>query len=150
MQYHRSTYVTEKDFSTISEHGINTVRIPVPYFIFGDCPPLQGCIKYLDLAFDWADKYALKILIDLHTVPGSQNSYDNGGITGVCKWCQDPIEAEFSLSVLERLSKRYANRHSLFGIEIVNEPISFNVWIFVYKFAFSISVNAFRRTLINI
>lgn len=39
---------------------------------------------------DWAEECGVQILIDLHTVPGSQNGYDNGGITGVCKWCKDP------------------------------------------------------------
>ena len=30
---------------------------------------------------------------------------DNGGITGVCKWCKDPKEVEFALTVLERLAE---------------------------------------------
>ena len=129
MKTHRDTYITESDFRLISEHGLNTVRIPVPYFIFGDRPPFQGCIEYLDRAFDWAEKYGLQILIDLHTVPGSQNGYDNGGLTGVCKWCRHSDEVEFALTVLERLSQRYASRKGLFGIEVLNEPISFSVWI---------------------
>lgn len=129
MKAHRDTYVTEEDFRKIAEHGLNMVRIPVPYFIFGDRAPLIGCIGYLDQAFDWAETYGLKILIDLHTVAGSQNSYDNGGLTGVCKWCQDPKEVRFALSVLERLAKRYADREGLFGIEVLNEPISFSVYM---------------------
>ncbi len=129
LKKHRDTYVTEEDFENIAAHGMNMVRIPVPYFIFGDRPPFDGCIEYLDRAFDWAEKYDLQILIDLHTVPGSQNGYDNGGICGVCKWCKDPEEVEFALSVLERLSRRYSDRKGLFGIEVLNEPISFSVWM---------------------
>ena len=59
-----------------------------------------GCIDYLDQAFIWAGKYDLKILIDLHTVPGSQNGYDNGGITGVCKWCKNPEKQKVPLMFL--------------------------------------------------
>ena len=129
MKKHRDTYVTEKDFQDIASHGLNLVRIPVPYFIFGDRPPFTGCIEYLDKAFEWAGKYGLKVLIDLHTVPGSQNGYDNGGITGVCKWCTDKKEVEFALSVLERLAERYAPHPALFGIEVLNEPISFSVYM---------------------
>ena len=128
MKKHRDTYVTEKDFQDIASHGLNLVRIPVPYFIFGDRPPFTGCIEYLDKAFEWAGKYGLKVLIDLHTVPGSQNGYDNGGITGVCKWCTNKKEVEFALSVLERLAERYAPHPALFGIEVLNEPISFSVY----------------------
>ena len=52
----------------------------------------------------------------------SQNGFDNGGISGVCKWAQLPDEVEFVLSVLERLAKRYGHRQALMGIEIINEP----------------------------
>ena len=104
---HRDTYVTEQDFADISAHGANLVRLPVPYFVFGDRPPFVGCIEYVDKAFDWAEKYGLTVMLDLHTVPGSQNGYDNGGLTGVCKWCKDPGEVEFALTVLERLAERY-------------------------------------------
>ncbi len=129
LKEHRDTYVTEEDFAFIAEHGLNLVRIPVPYFIFGDWPPYPGCADYLDKAFDWAEKYNLQILIDLHTCPGSQNGYDNGGLTGVCKWCKNPDEVEFELTVLERLAKRYGNRKGLYGIEVLNEPISWLVYI---------------------
>ena len=128
MKEHRDTFITEKDFAFIKEQGIGLLRIPVPYFIFGDREPFNGCIEYLDKAFDWAEKYGLQILIDLHTVPGSQNGYDNGGITGVCKWCKNPQEVEFALTVLERLAERYKNRAGLYGIEVLNEPISFLVY----------------------
>lgn len=128
MKEHRDTFITEQDFAFIKEQGIWLLRIPVPYFIFGDRPPFNGCVEYLDKAFDWAEKYGLQILIDLHTVPGSQNGYDNGGLTGVCKWCKNPEEVEFALTVLERLAKRYGQREGLYGIEALNEPISFLVY----------------------
>lgn len=128
MKEHRDTFITEQDFAFIKEQGIWLLRIPVPYFIFGDQPPFNGCVEYLDKAFDWAEKYGLQILIDLHTVPGSQNGYDNGGLTGVCKWCKNPEEVEFALTVLERLAKRYGQREGLYGIEVLNEPISFLVY----------------------
>lgn len=128
LKKHRDTYVTQADFETIRAHGLTKVRIPVPYFIFGDRPPMIGCIEYLDKAFDWAEVCGMQILIDMHTVPGSQNAYDNGGITGVCKWCKNPAEVEFVLTVLERLAQRYADRPGLFGIEVLNEPISFLVY----------------------
>ena len=129
MKKHRDTYVTEEDFAALSSHGVNLARIPVPYFIFGDRPPFIGCAEYLDRAFDWARKYGIQIMIDLHTCPGSQNGYDNGGLTGVCKWCKNPEEVEFELTVLERLAERYGSHPALYGIEVLNEPISWLVYI---------------------
>ena len=128
IRQHRAEYISERDFLKIRSIGFNTVRIPVPYFIFGDRPPFIGCIEELDKAFDWAEKYGLKILIDLHTAPDSQNGFDNGGICGVCKFFQEPEEIEFVLTVLERLSQRYAGRKGLWGIEVLNEPVSKEMW----------------------
>ena len=86
IKMHRSEYITERDFTRIKSLGLDTVRIPVPYFIFGDREPFIGCIGELDNAFNWAERYGLQILIDLHTAPGSQNGFDNGGESGVCIW----------------------------------------------------------------
>ena len=128
IRQHRAEFVTERDFVTMRAMGLNTVRIPVPYFIFGDRPPFIGCIEELDKAFGWAERYGLKILIDLHTAPDSQNGFDNGGICGVCKFFQEPEEMEFVQTVLERLAERYAGREGLWGIEILNEPVSQEMW----------------------
>ena len=128
IKVHRSEYITERDFVTIQSWGLNTVRIPVPYFIFGDREPFIGCVAELDKAFNWAEKYGLQILIDLHTVPYGQNGFDNGGISGVCKWCQMPEEVAFVLSVLKRLAERYGQRKGLWGIEILNEPVLEQMW----------------------
>lgn len=128
IQIHRSEYITERDFVTIKAMGMEAVRIPVPYFVFGDREPFMGCVKELDKAFCWAEKYGLKILIDLHTAPMGQNGFDNGGICGVCKWSKYPDEVEFVLSVLERLAKRYGKREGLWGIEVLNEPITEKAW----------------------
>lgn len=128
IRLHRSEYITERDFAQIKAFGMNMVRIPVPYFIFGDCPPFIGCVEELDKAFGWAGKYGLQILIDLHTVPGSQNGFDNGGLSGVCKWAQQPESVEFTLRVLEKLSERYAAHPALWGIEAVNEPLLESAW----------------------
>ncbi|MGN0293126.1 MAG: glycoside hydrolase family 5 protein [Lachnospiraceae bacterium] len=128
IKIHRAEYITERDFVTIRAMGMEAVRIPVPYFIFGDREPFIGCMEELDKAFNWAEKYGLQILIDLHTAPLSQNGFDNGGICGVCKWSQSPEEVEFVLSVLERLAKRYGTRKGLWGIEVLNEPITENTW----------------------
>ena len=128
IKIHRSEYITERDFVTIKSMGMEAVRIPVPYFIFGDREPFIGCIEELDKAFNWAEAYGLQILIDLHTAPLGQNGFDNGGICGVCKWSKHPEEVEFVLSVLERLAERYGERKGLWGIEVINEPVTENMW----------------------
>ena len=128
IRIHRSEYITERDFAAIRAMGMEAVRIPVPYFIFGDREPFIGCVEELDRAFCWAERYGLKILIDLHTAPEGQNGFDNGGICGVCRWSKNPAEVEFVLGVLERLAKRYGEREGLWGIEVLNEPVTERMW----------------------
>lgn len=145
---HRKTYVREEDFVFLASQGIRLVRIPVPFFLFGDfersaegsadyrnpavteialrlgLPHFAGCLSYLDNAFDWAEKYGIRILIDLHTTPGNQNGYDNGGLIGVCKWAKDKEAVAYVLRLLTRIAARYGTRKGLWGIEVLNEPIS--------------------------
>jgi glucan 1,3-beta-glucosidase len=125
---HRDSFITDRDFAYLARRGIDLVRIPVPFFVFGDYAPYIGCIEYLDQAFRWAERYKIKILVDLHTVPDSQNGFDNGGICGVCKFHKNPAHVELALSVLERLAARYRNNKSLWGIEVLNEPVSPELW----------------------
>ena len=128
IKMHRSEYITERDFVSLASWGINTVRIPIPYFIFGDRAPFIGCIEELDKAFNWAEKYGLKILLDLHTVPGSQNGFDNGGLSGVVTWAQQPDEVEYVLNLLEKLAERYGKRPGLWGIQPLNEPLTQDIY----------------------
>ena len=125
---HRDSWVTDRDFVYLAAKGIELIRIPIPYFIFGDVPPYVGCIDYLDTAFEWAQRHGQKVLIDLHTVPGSQNGFDNGGICGVCTFHKEPENVDFALGVLERLAARYRDHPSLWGIQVLNEPISQEIW----------------------
>lgn len=130
LRMHRDYFIQERDFHHIKTLGMNMVRIPVPHYIFGDKKPYIGCIEYLDKAFLWAEKYGLKILVDLHTVPNSQNGFDNGGLTGIVKWHLKQENINTTLEVLEALAVRYANQESLYGIELLNEPISEKMWEF--------------------
>lgn len=120
---HRDTFITEQDFRDISLAGFNMVRIPVPYFLFEDFVLFIHCYEYLDRAFEWAEKYGLKILVDLHTVPGGQNGTDNSGICGVCTWSTKEEYLEMTLDVLEKIAQRYGEKDSLWGIEALNEPM---------------------------
>ena len=47
IKIHRSEYITERDFTRIKSMGMDAVRIPVPYFIFGDREPLSDVSKNL-------------------------------------------------------------------------------------------------------
>lgn len=123
LERHRSSYVTRDSFVWLAGHGCTLVRIPVPFFVFGD-ERHEPCVAHLDDAMDWAAEQGIEALIDLHTVPGGQNGFDNGGASGLCTWHTDPAQVRTTLEVLEGLALRYAGHPALFGIEPMNEPAS--------------------------
>ena len=42
----------------------------------------------------WCDQVGLKVLIDLHGAPGSQNGFDNSGKRGPVEWFTHPNDVE--------------------------------------------------------
>ena len=76
MQSHWSSWITAGDFSEMASIGINFVRIPIGYWsvtpLEGD-PYVQGAYEWLGKAVGWAADNGIKVMIDLHGAPGSQN-----------------------------------------------------------------------------
>lgn len=107
LREHYESYITEEDFAFMAEAGVNLLRIPIPYYIFGE-EDRPASIDCLDRAFDWAEKYGMKILVDLHSVRGGQNGFDNSGACGLCTWHKHPAYVEETLCLLETLARRYA------------------------------------------
>lgn len=134
LRTHWDGWITWEDFAWISALGLNAVRIPFGHWIFGPDYPyhpayganphpyVPGGIEILDRAMAWAAQFNLKVMLDLHAAPGCQNGFDNGGIMGVCEWHTRPEYLEHTLSVLERLARRYAGHPALYAIECLNEP----------------------------
>lgn len=125
---HYSSFVTEETFARLARAGAKLLRVPVPYHLFGSSHHV-ACVHYLDQAFDWAEQYGLGILIDLHTVPLSQNGFDNGGYTGMCAWSRSKRRMMETVGLLERIASRYAGRRAIWGIEPLNEPATKLVYL---------------------
>lgn len=123
LKVHRDEFIAERDFEDIATKGFNAVRIPVPFFLFEDVGPYIHCYEYLDKAFAWAQKFGLKVLVDLHTAPGGHNGTDNSGICGICLWSTRREYVEYTLSVLERIAERYGKQEAMWGIGVLNEPM---------------------------
>ena len=118
---HRSSFITEADFAWIAQQGLNAVRLPIGSWVFGDEAPYVGAIGYVDRAFEWANKYGLQIILDLHGAPGSQNGNDHSGRAGRKQWGSQ-VTISQTLDVLEKLATRYGGSAALAAIEVLNEP----------------------------
>ncbi|XP_020597257.1 probable glucan 1,3-beta-glucosidase A [Phalaenopsis equestris] len=138
---HWDNFVTAEDFSFLSEHGINTVRIPVGWWIVEDPDPpppfIGGTLAALDRAFSWAQVYNIRCIIDLHAGPGSQNGMEHSASRdGSVNWSSPEFVLQ-SLDAIEFLSARYADNPALLGIELLNEPsaaaVPIDILISYYK-----------------
>lgn len=125
---HWNTWFTEADFQRMAAMGLNTVRIPIGYWAFklnkGD-PYVQGQVAYLDRAIGWARKYGLKVWIDIHGAPGSQNGFDNSGLRDQILW-QGGSTIQATLNVITMVANKYAQpqyQDTVVIIELLNEPL---------------------------
>lgn len=89
-------------------------------------PYIQGAAPYLDKAIAWARATGLKVTIDIHGAPGSQNGFDNSGHrTNSPSWTQGDTTKQ-QLSVVGQIAKKYATpeyQDTVVGIELLNEPL---------------------------
>ncbi|KAL1634449.1 glucan exo-1,3-beta-glucosidase [Diplodia intermedia] len=129
---HWDSWVGYEDFQRIADAGMNVVRIPIgfwAYDTFGS-PYAKGAAPYMDAALDWARGTGLKVIIDLHGAPGSQNGYDNSGQRmDSPQWTQgDTVDQ--TLSVLNTIAEKYGTAEYedvVAGIQLLNEPAGYTL-----------------------
>ncbi|ERS96160.1 hypothetical protein HMPREF1624_07696 [Sporothrix schenckii ATCC 58251] len=132
LEKHYATFITEQDFADIASAGLSHVRIPYSYWAVttypGDPYVLGISWRYLLRAIEWARKHGLRVNLDLHAVPGSQNGWNHSGRSGNINWIigtDGSTNAQRSLDIHDQLSKffaqdRYKNVIAFYGL--VNEP----------------------------
>ncbi|KAF9265121.1 glycoside hydrolase [Marasmius fiardii PR-910] len=132
LEDHYKTFITEKDFAEIAGAGLNYVRLPIPYWAVAKHPsePYIDKVawKYFLKAIQWARKYGIRINLDLHTVPGSQNVWNHSGRRGNINFLQGPMgyaNAQRTLDVIRVIAEfisqpEYRDVVTMFGP--INEP----------------------------
>ncbi|KAL4094913.1 hypothetical protein PRIC1_010564 [Phytophthora ramorum] len=136
LDYHHSTFITESDIADIAAAGINTVRVPVGYWIVGfdnDDPSGEaaweqfsnGTLKYLDVLIkDWAKTHNVAVLISTHAAKGSQNGADHSSPCdpGNSHWSAYDENVANTISMVTFLAARYKDEDAFLGIGLLNEP----------------------------
>ena len=81
-------FLFREELETLSNSGINYVRIPVGYWTWQvepeepfpapilDDSDSSGALFYLKRLLVWLDQLGMKANIDLHGAPGSQNGFE--------------------------------------------------------------------------
>ncbi|KAL0947438.1 hypothetical protein HGRIS_013547 [Hohenbuehelia grisea] len=132
MEEHYKTFITEKDFIEIAAAGLNYVRIPIAYWAVEVKPgePFLEKVSwtYFLKAIKWARKYGIRINLDLHAIPGSQNGWNHSGRLGTVGFLNGPMglaNAQRALDTIRVIAEfisqdQYKDVVTMFGI--LNEP----------------------------
>ncbi|KAL7267550.1 hypothetical protein RUND412_009860 [Rhizina undulata] len=128
LRQHWDTWITYNDLQAIKAAGLNHLRIPIGYWaikpISGD-PYVSGQLEFLDRALGWARSLGLKVWLDLHGAPGSQNGFDNSGWRDHLQW-QTGGTVQWTVETIRVLAAKYAAagfNDVITGIELLNEPL---------------------------
>ncbi|KAF9524461.1 glycoside hydrolase family 5 protein [Crepidotus variabilis] len=86
LENHYDTFITEQDIADIAAAGLNFLRVPLAFWAIETWPGepflAKTSWKYFIRLLGWARKYGLRIYLDFHAVPGSQNGYNHSGKQG--------------------------------------------------------------------
>uniref|UniRef100_K3X945 glucan 1,3-beta-glucosidase n=1 Tax=Globisporangium ultimum (strain ATCC 200006 / CBS 805.95 / DAOM BR144) TaxID=431595 RepID=K3X945_GLOUD len=133
---HRSTWIREDDIAEMKRFGLNTVRVPVGFWLMGYDPTdvsnkqewkvfAPNALKFLDqLVNKWSVRHDMAVLIDIHAAKGSQNGRDHSAAptSGVKYWSEYPENVENTMQFACFLAARYHHSPSFFGLGLLNEP----------------------------
>ncbi|KAJ1675171.1 hypothetical protein EV182_001785 [Spiromyces aspiralis] len=131
LKSHWDSWVTPDDINKLASFGLSHVRIPVGYWAFtiedGE-PYVDGQAEYIEKAIKWSASAGLKVILDLHGVPGSQNGFDNSGRRGPINWqkSQNNIDrTAYALNKMANIAARYPT--TVDSIQLANEPANWGL-----------------------
>ncbi len=141
-----TSYCTEADFALISELGLNTIRLPMYYRNFltihdryrvtdeelcaRDFDEIELVFDKLDTFLEYAKKYDLKVIIDMHGVMGGQSGFEHCGTRDIDFWDNEEY-IEFMCDLWRAIAEHYVDDRSdlastILAYDLVNEPTNRN------------------------
>ncbi|KAG0167021.1 hypothetical protein DFQ28_003389 [Apophysomyces sp. BC1034] len=137
LEKHYASFITEDDFRRIAAMGLNHVRIPIGYWavLVDSSEPYVSRLSwdYLLKGIQWARKYGLRVMVELHSAPGSQNGWNHSGKSGQIGWLNGTLGDENAKRTLEIIKDmvRYFNKpewaHVIPVLGVLNEPAIFRL-----------------------
>ncbi|CUA70591.1 Glucan endo-1,6-beta-glucosidase B [Rhizoctonia solani] len=129
---HWETWFTEKDVDTIAAAGLNTVRIPLGYWILESLVDRsteyypRGGMKHLKKGLGWLKKKGIHVLLDHHALPGvaSAKQMFAGRCTSDVQFYTEKNykRALIWAGVMTAIIHLDPDFASVFAIQAINEP----------------------------
>lgn len=125
-------FFAEEDIRFLKEYGVNVLRIPLNYRHFEDD---NDPYHYKETGFDrlnrvinWCEKYRIYAILDMHAVPGWQNTdwHCDNSSRHTLFWKHYHFQDRF-IKLWAEFAERYKDKPVIAGYDLMNEPIT-NVW----------------------
>ncbi|PIA17048.1 glycoside hydrolase, partial [Coemansia reversa NRRL 1564] len=133
MEAHWDTWLQREDFAKMASIGINTVRLPVGYWVLGSgyasgkyrkyAHAYNRALYFIGRIVGWAAEFDIGVLIDVHALPGGQNNDSHSGVTGSPLFYESTEYQELALRVLATFASLFADITNIAGLQIINEPL---------------------------
>lgn len=135
----RENYVTQKTIQELSDLGYNSVRVPFNWkLLWNDSTKSlkpEGYV-YIDNLITWCKPLGIKILLDMHGLPGYQNPGDHSDnldskaptkdyqytVKFLDKNANGIYNYEIAGDAWRAIATRYASESTIWGYDIMNEP----------------------------
>mmetsp|Transcript_122204 Transcript_122204/g.390890 ORF Transcript_122204/g.390890 Transcript_122204/m.390890 type:complete len:637 (+) Transcript_122204:54-1964(+) len=148
--------ISEAHFEEMHRFGVQVVRVPCGYWhwiSYGDdegpeAPEIMSGVAvaerlrnlhriarpedyrpFFDRIFEYAAKYGIKVLLDLHGLPGSQNGEIHSGTCLQFRgkpnrtvFFETNANRAMAVRAVSAMAKYSKDKASLFGIQVINEP----------------------------
>ena len=154
LREHWDKWITEDTFVQMAARDVELIRIPIGDWTLKPYGPYVGCTDgakdKVQWALDTAQKYNIKVLLDVHAVKDSQNGYDNSGLSNRTVWTDEnnfnhwdtavgdwigtfdmntwsypeinQDNLDWALDTIQGLLDTWGTHDALYAIEPVNEP----------------------------
>ncbi len=125
-----SVYTSEADLRFVRDLGLNSIRIPINFRLFGDGRgelATSTAVRELDRVLAIARRLDLLVVLDLHAAPGGQNpDWHCDNVDGDYGFWKHQEHRTAVVELWRALARRYRDDSIIAGYDLINEPCYFD------------------------